>query len=147
MYFARECSKLMLRFFKEIYLTAFLIFLRISGWAPPINAAMSVGVITVIEFWFLIGGEGLIETFGGTRSLLQIPKLAAVVAFMGLYAANYYPLVICEYGVTFEREFSHFKKSKKVLLLTTSMVLMLAAIGFFLYSAFIHRRFIGVNKP
>ena len=70
-----------------------------------------------------------------------------MIAFLVLCAVNHYVLVTRKHGITFEHEFTNLKKSKKVLLLTSSVVTILAAVAFFIYSAVVHRHFIGVDKP
>jgi hypothetical protein len=137
----------MLRLLKEIYLTAFVVLSRIGAWAPRTNAAISAGAITVIEICLLIGVVGWVEmVIAGPKSSLHIPRLEAFVASVGLYAANYYPLIICGYGTTFEREFTSLKRSRRVFLVASSVVMMLAAIAFFIFSAVVHRHALGVDK-
>jgi hypothetical protein len=139
------------QFLKELYLTAFVVFFRTMNWSwtprtsaeISICAAFSAGPIALIEWATLLGITTWIDVFAGTNSPWQVPKLALGITFMVLYAANFYPLVILRHGPTFEHEFTHLKKTKKVLLLTASVVVMLAAIAFFLYSAFIHRKLIS----
>jgi hypothetical protein len=139
----------MLRLLKEIYLTAFTIFFRVGGadWTPSINGWRSVVCITLIEWFVLLGIGSWVDMFIGTQFLLNLSKWGIRIAFLVLCFVNYYVLVACSQGVEFEREFSHLKKSRKVLLVTSSVAIMLAAIVFFIYSAIVHRHFLGVDKP
>ena len=132
----------MFRFFKDIYFTAFTIFFRAasSTWTPGINAGKGVAGVALIESAFLLAIASWIDVLVGTKSLLDIPKWATIVAFFALCFANRYPLVGRGHGITFEREFTNFTKSRKVLLLASCVVIMLTAIAFFIYSASFHRK-------
>jgi hypothetical protein len=137
----------MLRFLKEIYLTSFTILFRLGGgeWPHEINAWKGVVGIALIQGIVLLAIEGWLEIFTGSRFLPHIPKLAVVAAFLILSFCNYYGLVLCRHGVVFEQEFDKFARSKKILLLTICVEIILVAITFFIYSAVRHRHFIGVD--
>lgn len=149
--FRCNSSKLgmVIQFLKELHLTAFVIFFRFLrwSWTPRTKsairtcAAFSAATITLIEFWFLIAAGGWLEA----RFLEEIPKWAVGIAFLLLYAANCYSFVIRRQGPIYEREFTHLKKGKKILLLTTSITILLVAIAFFLYAMSVHRKLI--NHP
>ena len=133
----------MRRFIKELYLTAFVIFFRIArdAWSHNVNAGKGVAGVTLIEVLLAIAIEGWIEIFFW-KALPRLPQWAFFVAFFILCGANHYPLVTCGHGIVFEREFTHLKRSRKLLLVAASGGFMLAAIMFFGYSGFVHRRFI-----
>jgi len=136
----------MFQFFKELYLTAFTIFFKVGGadWTPGINAGKGVASVALIESAFLIGIVLWIDVLVGTKSLFDIPKWAAVIAFLALCAANHYPLVARGHGITFEREFNHLKKTRKILLMASCVVIILAAIAFFIYSVSVYHRFFHI---
>jgi TctA family transporter len=123
----------MVQFLKDIYLTTFAIFYRIGGWGPRTNAAISAVVIALIESFVLI------------TVLPDISKMLFLVIYSGLYAVNLYLLVLRGHGIKFQKEFSHFRTSKKVLLTVASLVTILAAIAYFIFAARAHRRMLGIH--
>lgn len=142
---AQDGSTPMIRFLRDIYFTAFTIFYRLGiSSTPSWDKGRGAAGIAIIQAIVLMSVEGWIEMLGGTR-LPHLPKWMIFIAGLALCVANYYVLVTCGHGVEFEREFSHLKKSRKVLLVTSCVAIMLAAIVFFIYSAIVHRHFIG--KP
>jgi len=133
----------MLRFFKEIYLTAFTIFFRFcnGAWSPETNAGKSVTVIALIEEAFILGVVSWLDVLVGTRSFLNIPKWVIAVAFLALWVANQYLLVVLGHGIIFEREFTHFNKSKKIRLLTSCVAIIVGIVSFFVYSVSVFHQF------
>ena len=121
------------------------------SWTPSTRsglrtcAAVSAATITLLEFWFLIAVDGWIDILSGVRHPIDIPKWVLVTFFMIIYAANYYPLSIRGYGISFDREFRHFKRAKQILLLTSSLVALVALLAFFIYSAIVHRHYLGIH--
>jgi hypothetical protein len=141
----------MFRFFKELYLTMFTVGFRLrapqrfgGGWGPIIDAGKGVLVVSLIAFLILKGIKSNIEILVGKKfSFDSSPwELAAVLA---LYYVNYYVLITRGHGIKFEREFTHLKQSRKVLLLASCGVLLLAAIAFSDYSRFAYFRFVYHN--
>jgi uncharacterized membrane protein YqhA len=136
----------MFQFLKEIYFTAFTIFFRFRSraWSPESNTGKSVGVITLIEWLFLLGIVWWLEMLVGTRFLSQFPKWIVAIAFLALFAANYYLLAIRDLGTAFEREFTHFGKSKKILLITSCITIIVVVIVFFMCSISIYHHFFHI---
>jgi hypothetical protein len=133
----------MFNFFREIYLSTFIILCKAGGWDLRTNRAASSAVIALIESGVLMGVASLSDAFLGTKFMSNIPKWIICVAYLAICAFNHYLLIVRGNGITFEREFTHFKKSKRVLLMTCSVMMILAAIAFFLYSASVHRKLIN----
>jgi hypothetical protein len=69
---------------------------------------------------------------------------ASAVITLAFYLPNYYVLVIRGHGITFEREFAHLDKSRKVLLLVSCAVLLLATIMLTIYSVSAYQRFFHI---
>jgi hypothetical protein len=128
------------QFLKELYLTGVALGFRFrapqqlgGGWGPIIDTGKGVLIVSLIVFLILKGIESCVEIHVGTRfSFDSSPwELASVLA---LYYANYYLLVSRGYGIKFEREFTHLKKSRKVHLVVSCVVVVLATIVFTDYS-------------
>ncbi|HEV2434594.1 MAG TPA: hypothetical protein VG077_01215 [Verrucomicrobiae bacterium] len=136
----------MILFFKEIYLTAFIIFFRFRGsaWSPEWNAGKSVSVLAFIEEAFLLGIVSWLEVLAGERFVPHLPKGAIAIAFVALCATNHYLLVIRGYGIRFEQEFTRFKKTKKYLLVTSCIAIIVAVITFSIYSISVFHRFFHI---
>jgi hypothetical protein len=134
----------MFRFFKELYLTGFIIIFKVSR-AKNIayKAGGAIGFITVIEWLILLGISSYMEMFVGKMFLFSKPVI--LIAFLALFFLNQYILFIRGYGIKFEREFDKLEKSRKILLIVSCAILALSAIVFFVWSSIAYRHFIGVN--
>ena len=128
---------LMIRFFRELYLTWFTLGFRFRtgrGWGPIIDAGKGVLFALIIQLLILSGIEQHIEIFIGTRLLFNSGIWVFIPAGLAIYFANYWVLISCGHGIRFEREFDNLNKPRKVLLLVSCVVLLLAATTFFAYS-------------
>jgi hypothetical protein len=139
----------MIRFLKEIYLTGFTLGFRFRigpGWVTNMATNMNIGkgvvCVAAIEGLIFSGIAFWIDTFSGTGFMLSLSKPVVIVFALALYYANYYVLVTRSYGIKFEREFNNLKKSRKILLVASSVGLMVAVIAFSLHAASAHRLFI-----
>jgi hypothetical protein len=137
----------MFQFFKELYLTWFTIGFRFrappqlgGGWGPIMDAGKGVLFVCLMGFFILKGIESYIEIHVGTRFIFDSSLWERAAIILSFYLTNYYVLVIRSYGIKFERVFTHLQKSRKVLLIVTSLVLLLAIIAFCIYSDFVYRR-------
>jgi hypothetical protein len=131
----------MIRLFKELYLTGFTLLFRIPGGTHLTKVGQSIAVLTLIEWLFLAGISSWIDMFIGKRLLMNFTKPVIVIAFFALFLANQYFLFIRGHGIKFEHEFTHLKKSKRVFLQISCVLLVLATIAFFICSRLAYRRF------
>lgn len=141
----------MIRFFKELYLTGFTLGFRFrigpgwgSGMAANMNAGKGVAFIALIEGVILMQVAAWIEIDLGTRFLFTTDKWADGIAFLALYFANYYALVTCGHGITFEREFNKLNKSRKILLLASFAGMMMLTLIFVIYSVSVYHHFFHI---
>ena len=136
----------MFRFFKELYLTAFVLGFRVSGssWTPGLNAGKGVAGVTLIEALILMGIEEWIEILVGTRFSFNSSPWALRIASLVLYFVNYYILVTRSHGIKFEGEFNNLKKSRKAILLVSCVVMILAAITVIICSVSAYHRFFHI---
>ena len=130
----------MFRALKEFYLTMFVIFYKVGRWTPRINVGVSVAIITLIEWWFLIAITSWIDMLAGTKYLVEPPKWAAVLMLIALGVLNHYPLVGLGCGPRFAQEFAHFERSKRIFLLVSTIIVVLLIVAFFAYSGSVHRQ-------
>ena len=134
----------MVRFFKELYLTAFTMFFRLGvSRTPAYGAGKGVAGVASIEAILLLSVVSWIQTLAGTKS--RIPKWEFVIPYFALCFANHYVLVSRGHGTAFECQFAHLKSSRRTLLLASCVAIVLAAVAFFIYSAVAHRRFLGIH--
>jgi hypothetical protein len=136
----------MIQFLKAIYLTAFTILYRIPGGNPYVKNTQAVTVITVVEWFILLEIAGWFDMLIGERFLLLISstKLAVLILFLALYFPNYRVLVTRGRGNTFEREFDNFSKSRRIFLVTSCAILLLASIASFMYLFHAYHRFFHI---
>lgn len=129
----------MIRFFKEVYLTVFALGYKAGiagGWQRmnrKFGIIMDVGkgvlLVWLIEFFILKGIESYIEIHVGKRFSFDSSLWAKIAISFAVYYVNYYVLVTLGHGIKFEREFNNLKKSRKILLLVSFVVLLLATIA------------------
>jgi hypothetical protein len=131
----------MFRYFKELYLTWFILGFRVSvnSWSSGMNAGKGVLGVTLISGAIIMGGELWIELLVGTRFSFHTNPWTIRIAALALYFVNYYVLVTRNYGIKFEREFTHLQKSRKVLLHVSCAVLLLSIIAFIIYSVSVYQ--------
>ena len=108
------------------------------------NAGKGVLGIAVIEWIMLVVIAMWIDIYLGTKFFFGVDRWTIRIACVALYFANYYVLVTRGHGITFEREFSHLKKSRKRLLLASCSGLLLITIVFFYYSVSAYHRFFHI---
>jgi len=129
----------MIQFLKELYLTVFALGYKsgIAGGWQRMNRRFGIimdigkGVLLVwlIEFFILKGIESYIEIRVGTKFSFDSSLWAKIAISFAIYYANYYVLVTRGHGIKFESEFNNLKKTRKVLLVVSFVVLLLATIA------------------
>jgi hypothetical protein len=116
------------------------------------KAGSAVAAIALIEWLILAGISSWIDMFIGERFLLNstnssvASKLVIVILFFALCSVNHLVLVTRGNGIKFADEFNNLKKSRRILLVTSCLVLLLSVIAFFLYSRFAYRGFFHINS-
>jgi len=70
----------------------------------------------------------------GKRCFLNFPIPVVIILFFALAFANFNILVMRGHGIKFEREFDKLGKTRKILLVTSCAVLLLATIVFFIHT-------------
>jgi hypothetical protein len=135
----------MSRFLKEIYLTAFAILFRFPSWGTN-NARIgrAIAAITLIEWFNLLNISTCIEMFVGKQFFTGFSEPEVWVAGFVLFSINVYVLYIRDHGITFEREFDHLAKSRKILLVASCVVVVVATIIFYFYSVSAYHRFFHI---
>jgi hypothetical protein len=95
-----------------------------------------------MEWGIILGIAAWIDIIVGIKTVLSFSTLSLAICFFALYYVNYRVLVTRGHGIKFEREFGNLGKSRRILLLATCAVLLLAIISFAVYSTLAHRRFV-----
>jgi hypothetical protein len=137
----------MIRFLKEIYLTGFTILFKLSR-AKKITyrAGGAMTIITLIESFNLTNISSWIDIFAGKQIAPRLSEPEYILVFLVLAYLNLYVLIVCgftfSHGLPFEHEFNNLKKSRKIALVTSCVVLLLDTIVFSIYSISAHRHFI-----
>jgi hypothetical protein len=136
----------MIQFLKEIYLTGFALIFKLSR-AKDIayRSGGAIAILTLIEWFNLLSISLCIEMFAGKKYLFFYPKPFVLIAFFALFFINQYILFIRGHGIKFERVFDKLEKSKKILLILSFAVILLATIVFSIYSISAHRHFIRAS--
>jgi len=119
----------------QIYLTLFTVFFRIgrSAWSASMNAVKAVSVVTLIQCLLFTSIPLSIEVLL-KRRVLWLPQWKFYAIYFLFFATNRYLLVNCRYGTVFEQNFDAMDRSRRRLLIATSLVI---AVGGFAFSAYI----------
>ena len=140
----------MIRIVKEIYLTGFTIVFKLSR-APTIagRAGGAIGIIALIESFNLMNIALWIDIFAGKQIVPRLSGPEFLIAFLALIFVNNYVLNICgfsfRHGLKFEREFGTLNKTRRILLVTSCVVVALASIVFTIYSISAYHRFFHIK--
>jgi len=134
----------MIRFFKELYLTAFTILNKLPTRRGNEYGRIggAIAAIALIEWLNLVNISSCIEMFYEKPYLFYFSKPVVTIAFFALFLVNVYILFVRGHGVKFEHEFDKLRKNKKILLVVSCVVVLLATIVFSIYSIPAHRHFI-----
>ena len=134
----------MIRFLKEIYLTAFVLINKLPTRKGNEFGRMggAIAAIALIEWLNLFSISSCIDMFVGKPLFAGFSKTEVSLTFFVLFFINVYVLYIRGHGIKFEHEFDHMKKSRKILLVTSCVVVLLATIVFSIYSTSACRHFI-----
>lgn len=135
----------MIRFLKEIYLTGFTIVFKISRARKiTYRAGGAITIITLIEWFNLLNISSCIEMFIGKQFSPRLFEPEVLLAFLALGFLNSYVLFIRGHGIKFEREFENLKKSRRICLVASCVVVLLATILFSIYSTSAYHRFFHI---
>jgi hypothetical protein len=139
----------MLRFLKELYLTMFTLGFRFrigDGLGPTMDAGKGVLLICVIILFIFNGIKSYIEIYVGTRFNFDSALWERAAIILAIYLPNNYILDTCGHGIKFEREFTNLKKSRKVLLVMSCAMVLLATIVFGICSDSAYRHFFQIPQ-
>jgi hypothetical protein len=140
----------MFRFLKEIYLTGFTILFKLSR-AKKISyrTGGAATIITLIEAFNLTNISSWIDIFAGKQIVPRLSEPEIILVFLVLAYLNLYLLIICGFtfghGLPFEHEFNNLKKSRKILLVASCVVILLATIVFSIYSTSTYHHFFHIK--
>ena|SRR5579859_3112793 len=134
----------LIRFFKEVYLTGYVVIFKMGRVKDlAFRAGGAIGIVTLIEWLFLIGISDCIEMFFKTKFILSKP--AVYLTLFALFLINEYILFLRGHGTKFEREFDSLSKSRKSLLVTSCVVMLVVIVAFSFGSMIAYRHFIGAH--
>jgi len=135
----------MVRFLKDIYLTGFAIIFRLSrAKKDSYRSGGAIGLITLVEWFVFIGIWGYIEMFLHRQILFS--KRAVYGAFVALFFANMYFLMLRGFAVRFARDFDKLEKSRRIRLVVSCAVVVVVSVGFSIYSTITYRHFFGLHN-
>jgi hypothetical protein len=109
-----------MRSLKELYLSIFVLFFRISRWRGSMKARTAAAGLTIVEGLLAVSLSTWVAA--ATHQLVEVNRWIIGGAFVVLYLLNDQFLVDQGRGVAFEKQFSSFPAAKRT-------VLYLAAIG------------------
>ena len=130
-----ESGRGLFGFFKEIYLTIFILFYRVgsSDWPEATNRSKGAVGVSMVAISLIVGTLDFVCTLAGKR-IIAMPKWAMYLFCFVIWLLNFYALVIRRHGLKFETEFNKFSKLKRNVLRVAGIVVFLGSIGFLIYS-------------
>ena len=115
-----------------------------GGWGHDVDAAKGAAFFSLVMLINLSNIKDWIEIYVGTRCFYDFSRWAHWGVSIAVLLANYYVFVGQSHGVTFEREFTHFKRKKQIFLMSCCAVLFLITIVFSFYSASAYRHYFHI---
>jgi hypothetical protein len=136
----------MFRLLKEIYLTGFTLLFRLSRSKKiGYKVGGACAVLTLVEWFNLLNISSWIDILSGKQVLPPFSEPEVLLAFFALGFLNIYVLFVRGHGIAFEREFDKLGKSRRILLMVSCVVLLLATIAFSIYSTSAYHRFFHIK--
>jgi hypothetical protein len=138
----------MIQFFKELYLTGFIFFYRAynKSWSRNTNVGKGVAGVSLFALIYLLSLSGWTEMLVGKQFIIShISKLGFSVIFFLFYAANYYILAICGYGIRYDCEFNSFKKSKQNFLMIACCITIFASMALVYFGGSAYQHFFHIT--
>ena len=128
---------------RELWLSIFVLFYRISRWKGSMKANSAVAAPAILETLLALSALSWIEI--ALHQRIDVGKWLIGVFAVVIYWANSHVLVERGSGLKFEREFSGFARVKQ-LALFFGAVLVTVTIGFFLYfTVTVYRQTFGIR--
>jgi hypothetical protein len=115
---------------KEIYLSVFVLFFRISRWRGSMKARTAALGLTVVEGFLAMSFGTWIAS--AVHQNIEVNRWIIGIAFVVLYSLNDYFLVDQGRGVAFEKQFRNFPSAKRTVLYLAAISIVLAT-GIVLY--------------
>jgi hypothetical protein len=134
----------MIRFFRELYLTAFIIIIKIPSRKGNNFGKIggAIGAITVVEWLNIVNISSWLDIFAGKQVLPRFSELELLIAGFTLFLSNQYILFTAGHGTKFEREFDDLNKNRRTILVVSCVALLLATIIFSVYSTSAYHQFL-----
>ena len=131
----------MIRLLKELYFAMFTFGFRCrapqklgGGWGPEVDGIKGAAVPGFTMYVIYSNVLSWFEISVGRIFYIDSSRWIENTVGMAFFFANYYFLVIRGHGIKFEREFTHLKKLRKVLLLVGCALILLATVVFATYT-------------
>lgn len=135
----------MIRFFKELYLTGFVIFYRIpSKKNIDYRLGAALGVVAFVQSFILMGVACGIEIFIGGK-LPELSRQEFLIIPLMIFFVNMYFISYRRYGIEFDKKFDKLDKSRKRLLIIGSIVFILVAIAFGVCMGIAYGHFLNIH--
>ncbi len=133
-----------IQFIKEIYLTGFAILFRHARVKEiGYKVGFSIVPITVIQWFALLGIWAYVEMFLNKNYLFKFSKAVAIIAYFVLFFINVYFLFFRKHGIKFAYEFDCIGKTRKIFLIVSWVMAVIAVIAFVIFVAVAHQHFIS----
>jgi len=120
-----------MRSLKEMYLSIFVLFFRISRWRGSMKARTAAGGLTIVEGLLAISLSAWVAA--ATHQLVEVNRWIIGAAFVVLYLLNDHFLVDQGRGIAFVEQFRSFPAGKRtVLYLAAAGVVLMTGIALYL---------------
>lgn len=127
-----------LRLAKEVYLSIFVLFYRLSRWTADMKAYSAVACLSIVELLLAASFGMLVQIISGYRHGWNRWVVGAFC--LGLFLVNSHFLVNRGNGIAFEREFSRYPRGKRMaLLLAAGGIAVASGVALFLSGERYHK--------
>lgn len=129
-----------MRLLKELYLSTFVLFFRISRWRGNMKARSAALGLTLVDGILVMSFGASIAVV--THQVIEVNRWIVGIAVIVLYSLNDYFLVDQGRGIAFEERFRGFRAGKRTLLyLAASGIVLATGIALYFSAAAYHQTF------
>lgn len=130
-----------MRQLKEVYLSIFVLFYRISRWKGRMKASSASFSVSVVEIFLALTMWLWIQLVADRYIELNRWVAAIAVSILIVGSSDYF-LYKRGHGIAFERQFLHFSRSKQIALYAAAIsIVVVTGVAFFLTVSAYHQAF------
>ncbi len=129
-----------MRSLKELYLSIFVLFYRLSGWDGRMKASTASICVSVVEGVLALTIWSWMQI--AIHQYIELNHWLVMIFFFLIAGPGDYFLVVRGHGIAFEKQFYSFSKRKRIALYVSAIgIVVMTGIAFYLSVADYHLTF------